>query len=692
MRIKSPALHMTFQIQLAAILCSLVFAALPAFAQTTEPTKPAPRFTAPADITVEAFFRRAQYSQMSISPDGNKLAALRPINGRENLVVIDFQGGKSRVITGFSDADVTDFAWISNDRLYFRSADRHEASGARVLKGAYAIDVDGQYLRNLTYPLERTSERNARQNSIQLQSINLSFRVLSRTFDGSGDVIAEIFGRSQSYADVYRYNTKTGEHKLLTSRTPGNVVRWVLDRDLVPRIAVRLEERKYSASPRESTIWHRANEESPWEMIGYAASKNNQGSIQPLAFDFDNKTLYVSSNVGIDKSAIFKYDIAAQKLGEKLLAHPLIDLNGGLIFSRQKKALVGIRYNANVPVTTWFDDDMARLQSGLDKVLPDSTNDIFTADENNKYVLIYSASDTNPGGYFIFDTEKRKLQEVSKSRDWLPPALMSKRKFITYKTRDGMEIPAWLTIPINSDGKNLPLVVNIHGGPWVRGYGGIQWGRWPEAQFLASRGYAVLEPEPRGSTGFGWKHYTASFKQWGLKMQDDITDGALYLAMEGIADKNRMCLYGGSYGGYAALQGLVKDPELWRCGVAFVAVTDIELKQSVSWSDVARNTDYYQTDFLRWVGDKDLDREQFQKTSPAKNADKINAAVLLAMGQDDQRVPLIHGSSMKAAMDKAGKPIEYVVYSGEAHGFNKDENVIDFYTRVERFLATHLKP
>ncbi len=668
-----------------------------AFAQDAEPAraaKTATQYTTAAEIPVEAFFRREEFSQMAISPAGTRLAAVRPINGRKNLVVIDFKAGKSQALTTFKDLDVIDFEWISDDRLYLRAADQQEASGAIFLKGAFAVDADGSNVRDMTYPLERASAREARRNSIQLQSVNISFRILSRTFDGSGDVIAEIFGRSQNYADVYRFNTRTGEYKLLTVETPGNVISWLLDRDLVPRIAIRLEERQDANSPRQRTIWHRAGEGKAWEMIGQAAARSAQaadGGITPLAFDFDNQTLYVSSNVGLDRRAIFKYDIAEKKLGEKLLQHPFIDLNGGLIFSRKRKALLGIRYDANVPVTTWFDDDLARLQAGLDQALPGRTNTIRVADENNQFVLIHSASDTHPGGFFLFDTEKRRLQEVSKSREWLPPELMAKRTFIRYKARDGLEIPAWVTTPIGSDGKNLPLVVNIHGGPWVRSYSGIQWGRWPEAQFLASRGYAVLEPEPRGSTGFGRKHIAASFKQWGLAMQDDIADGALHLVMEGVVDKSRMCLYGASYGGYATLQGLVKDPELWRCGVAFVAVTDLELQQTVSWSDTARLTDYYETDFKRFVGDKDRDREQFQKTSPAKNVDRIRAPVLLAMGEEDQRVPLVHGTTMRDAMERAGKPLEYVVYPGEAHGFNKDQNVIDFYTRVERFLAKHLK-
>lgn len=672
-----------------AVLTAGLFAA-PTSAQEPARSKAATYATA-AEIPVEAFFRRAQYSRMSISPDGGKLAALSSRNGRENLVVIDLRNSKATAITNFSAADVADFEWVSNDRLYLRSADLSEVSGSPNLKGAYAIDADGNYLRDMLFPLERAAERESRRNSVMLANVNVTFRMLSRTFDGSGDVIAEIFGRNQQYADVYRYNTRTGQNKLLTFESPGNVTRWVLDRDLVPRIAVRREERTDPTKPRESTIWHRASAEHRWEKIGSADGLEQRGSIQPLAFDFDNKTLLVSSSIGRDKRAIFKYDIAKGQLGEQLVQHPLIDLSGGLIFSQSRKALLGIRYSADMPETAWFSEDMAKLQAGIDKALPGRVNVIDVADDAARYILIHSVSPSDPGAYYLYDTEQRKLQEVARSREWLPANLMGERRFLKYKSRDGLEIPAWLTLPRGSDGKNLPLVVHIHGGPWVRSYSGVQWGRAPIAQFLASRGYAVLEPEPRGSTGFGRKHYQSSFKQWGLAMQNDITDGAMHLVSEGIVDKNRMCLFGGSYGGYATLQGLVNEPDLWRCGSAYVAVTDLELLQSVTWSDTARLSDYFDTDFKRLVGDKDRDREQFLKTSPAKNADKIKAPVMLTMGSEDQRVPLIHGTTMRDALEKAGKRVEYVVYNGEAHGFNKAENVTDFYTRLEKFLRENLK-
>jgi len=202
----------------------------------------------------------------------------------------------------------------------------------------------------------------------------------------------------------------------------------------------------------------------------------------------------------------------------------------------------------------------------------------------------------------------------------------------------------------------------------------------------------VLEPEPRGSTGWGDKHYTSSFKQWGQTMQDDITDGALYLVKEGMVDKSRMCVFGGSYGGYASAMALVKDPDVWKCGVPFVAVTDLTSFQKVTYSDISENTDFFQTEFMKMVGDASADRQMFDRYSPARHADRVKAPVLIAMGSDDRRVPQVHGDDFVSALRSAGKKVEYVVYNGEGHGFNKDENVFDFYRRVEKFLAENLKP
>ena len=266
---------------------------------------------------------------------------------------------------------------------------------------------------------------------------------------------------------------------------------------------------------------------------------------------------------------------------------------------------------------------------------------------------------------------------------------MAERRPVHYTARDGLDIPAYLTLPKDSSERKPPLIVNIHGGPWARGF---TWGFETEAQFFANRGYAVLEPEFRGSLGHGWKHYSSSFKQRGLTMQDDITDGVEWLIKEGVVDKNRVCLYAGSYGGYATLWGLIKTPDLYKCGVAFVAVTDINLLFGGDWYDLVgspyRWMDYEAKDI---IGDPKTDAEKFKSVSPLANADKLKAPVLLAYGGRDHRVPIKHGDEFREALDKYGKTYEWVLYSDEAHGFNKDDNRFDFYRRVDAFLKKYLQ-
>lgn len=631
----------------------------------------------PADVTVEEFFKRPQYSQMILSPDGRKLAALTPLKGRDNLVVIDLDKRSSNVITAFETLDAAGIFWVNNKRLCLRVVNGQEVTGEPSYRGMYCINADGEDLRNFTTVGGVGGRR--------------GLSPMSPVFDESGDYIMEMRQRSRRSADVYRFNTLTGRYQLLTSDSPGDVTQWVLDRNLVPRVAVSVPEREDKDKPRVATVWHRASADARWEKLwSYAVGWKDDDRYVPVAFDFDNETLYVATNQGRDKMAVYAYDTKGRKMGNLLLEHPLMDVEGGLLFSRERRKLVGVRLEADKPMVVWTEPQLAQLQRAIDATLPKTHNVVAPARDNEKRVLVYAYSDVDPGTYYLFDSDKKRLEPIVKRRDWIDPNLMAERRFITYKTRDGMEIPAWITIP-KGGGKNLPLVVNIHGGPWGRAYGWTSWGRWPEAQFFASRGYVVLEPEPRGSLGWGRKHYTSSFKQWGLTMQDDITDGALHLVKEGLVDKNRMCLHGGSYGGYATLQGLVKDPDLWKCGSAFVAVTDLGLMQEIVYSDTAILSDYYEADFPHMVGDKNRDKAYFDKVSPARNADKIKAKLLLTMGSNDIRVPLAHGDAMRSAMEKAGKPVEYVVYTGEGHGYNKDENVFDHYRRIEKLFADALR-
>ncbi|HWH41723.1 MAG TPA: S9 family peptidase [Usitatibacter sp.] len=647
----------------------LLCLALPAFAQA--PKKP-------SDIPVESFFRRAEYSQLQLSPNGKLLAALVPIRGRNNLAVIDIESKSRTVITELSNLDVFTFWWVNNGRLCFRVADGQEVTGRIVNRGTFCTDRDGGNVRDFT----RISGLSAAR----------SISPLARTYDESGEMIVQARLRSEDSLDVYRFNTRTGRYEILSEDSPGDVRRWVLDWNNLPRVAVSQPSRQIHGTTR--SVWYRDDASGKWEKIfetGMTGSHGSKGEMTPLAFDGDNATLYVSyRSPDRDRAAIYKYDTKARKLGEVMFQHPLIDLEGGLVFDRSEKRLLGIRYDADVPSVAWIDEDMARVQKSIDAAMPKTVNGIFLAADAPDRALVFAQSDRDPGVYYLFDRKAKRMEELVHTRSWIDPSLMAERRFIRYKARDGMEIPAWITVPQGGQ-KNLPLVVNIHGGPWVRAYSGIEWGRWPDAQFFASRGYAVLEPEPRGSLGFGDKHYASSFRQWGQSMQDDITDGALYLAKEGLVDKSRMCVFGGSYGGYASAMALAKDPDLWACGVPFVAVTDLTTFQKATYSDMSYATDFFQTEFRKMVGDADADKAMFEKYSPARHADAVKAPVLIAMGSDDVRVPQVHGDDYVSALRSAGKKVEYVIYNGEGHGFNKDENVFDFYKRVEKFFAENLK-
>jgi dipeptidyl aminopeptidase/acylaminoacyl peptidase len=265
---------------------------------------------------------------------------------------------------------------------------------------------------------------------------------------------------------------------------------------------------------------------------------------------------------------------------------------------------------------------------------------------------------------------------------------MGMQSVVRYKARDGLEIPALLTLPPGEKASGLPLVVLVHGGPYVRG---THWGWQGDTQFLASRGYAVLEPEFRGSTGYGDKHFRAGWKQWGLAMQDDIADGAKWAIAEGLVDPRRICIAGASYGGYATLMGLANNPELFKCGIDYVGVTDINLLFNGHWlfqDDVSPAAKKYSMPVL--IGDPKADAAQFAATSPIEQAARITQPLLLAYGGADRRVPIIHGKKFLEAVRKTNKDVEWIEYESEGHGWSLPQTRIDFWTRVEKFLDRNI--
>ena len=624
---------------------------------------------------IENFFKLPQYAQMDLSPDGTHIAALAPLLGRQGLVIIDLKNHSATPAAGQSDRDIVAVNWINNKRLLFYTGRLGERDSDQRGGGIFAVDMDGSSLRLISEGSDEQSAEGLRYTARPLE-------ILRRLPGESDDVIAQeiVLNAGSIRPDpgpLYRLNTRTGRKTQIGNGKPetGVAESWVVDRDAVARVFRVI-------SPDEGTrIYYRAGPDAPWQKVG-EFKQNAAGAWRPIAMAEDNRTLYVTSRKDGDKAAIYRFDPETKSLGEPVARHPQVDLRGLI---GDKEGARGVRYNADRVGTAWFDETLAGVQSAVDKALPGAVNTLDWSTDR-KLFLITSRSDVSPGSYYLLDRTTGKMEWLADRRPWIDPKTMSPMQAIRYKARDGLEIPAYLTIPRGSSGKNLPMVVMVHGGPWVDG---DTWQWHPEVQFLASRGYAVLQPNFRGTTRYGWKHFSSSFRQWGLAMQDDVTDGVLWAVEQGIADKNRVCIFGASYGGYAALMGLAKDPDLYKCGIDYVGVADLPLLYTASWSDTFWS-DFAQYSLRTRIGDLDKDIDRIKAVSPVELASRIKAPVLMAYGAADIRVVPEHGTRMRSALERAGAKPEWILATGEGHGFRDLENEKMFYGAMEKFLDRYI--
>jgi len=631
-------------------------------------------------IPIQDFFRRAQISNVTIAPDGKRIAAVRLVNGRKALMTLDLATRKPLIITNFKDADVANIRWINSDRLLFTLIDLQRGKGDQVAGGLFAINFDGSEYRPL---VERSwlTEGNER-----LMPVGTEYH--SRWREGekfTDDIVVSrpsMHAQGKFSSSLFKLNTKTGYATLLTLGAPGDTITWITDWNNVPRVAVTVDGAI-------TKMHYRATADAPWKQVHQFSVDESDKYINPIGFN-SKGTLFVSAYAGQDNAAIYAFNGESGTLSpEPIAAVKGFDLTEGLRFSDEGE-LLGVEFEADRERTYWIDQSLASVQRSIDQAIPNAVNLIRgNLTRPDATFLVASYSDVDPGRYFIFDRSKGKLEQIAQSAPWIDTKRMAHTEFFRYQARDGMTIPATLTLPANAaNAKNLPLVVLHYGGPWVRP---ISWQWDPHVQFLASRGYAVLMPAPRASTGFGWKLFRGGWKQWGLAMQDDVTDGVNDLIKRGIADPKRICLAGASYGGYLTMMGLVKEPNLFRCGINWVGVTDPEFMFSVTW------TDFNEVDAARYsmeamIGDPVKDAAQFNLTSPVKRASEIKQPVLMAYGGLDRRVPVINGEKMKEALEKNGRSVEWVVYNDEAHGWLKEENNVDFWSRVEAFLTKNLAP
>lgn len=601
-------------------------------------------------IPLEDFFRNPVASSAGISPDGNRLVALKPLKGRMNVFIKTVGEPEWIAMTAIDDRDIASVFWKNNDTLLFT-----KDFGGDENFHLFSVNLKNKEVKELTpYPKVRV-------NLIDV------LETISET-----DVLVGMNKRDPTVFDVYRINVVSGAVDLVleNKKTFGS---YIVDNSGQLRIAV-------ASDGVNNTIYYRDNDKSEFKKVKTLNFKEN---LTLQVFDKENKNVYGVSNLGRDTTAVVMVDPKTAKVSKTLFSQKNYDVDG-VNYSRERKELTSATYADSKIQRHFFSPYYKEIYADVQSKIPNRDVSLVSSNRAEDKFVVLSRSDRSLGEYYLYDAKTKKIDLLLKRGPWIKEDQMAEMKPISYKSRDGLTIHGYLTLPVGKDPKNLPVVVNPHGGPWARDY----WAFNPAVQFLANRGYAVLQMNFRGSTGYGKKFWSSSFKQWGLKMQDDKTDGVQWLVKEGIADKDRICIYGGSYGGYAVLAGLAFTPDLYKCGVDYVGVSNIfTLMETVPpyWKPMREK-------FYEMIGHPVKEKALIQKASPLFSADKIKAPLFVAQGAQDPRVKKSESDQIVEALKKRGVDVPYLVKDNEGHGFRNEENRFEFMRQMEAFLAKHIQP
>ena len=635
--------------------------------------------TAAAAPPLASFFTPAELQSATLSPSTRWLATVvQPRGERARLVVSDLHDKEpARIVAKFARLDVTQVRWVDDDWLVFGTHDVVNRDGKSHGPGLMSVQRDGQRLVLL---IKR--EWDTEYGVTGAQPLEANHSLLRIGAPGSGEVIVgeHRLDNTREFTHVLPLAVHVGTRarRTLVQDGPANVDRWIFDVKGRPRAAISIKDDK--------TTLHQVDlGTGKWREIGQF-DRMGKG-YWPEAVDEGNRLL-VSATDAQGFATLSVFDLQTGKpAAEPIASTP--GFSGSIRFRQHPRtgALQSVNVLTDARAVYWLDPRMKAIQDRVDAKLPGRINLLNCGDcEDPANVVIFSYADRSPGEYLLYQPAANRWQRLGSQRPDVDPARMASVGFHRIQARDGEDLPLWVTRGAGTEGEPQPAVVLVHGGPWDRG---SEWAWSAEAQFLASRGYVVIEPEFRGSTGYGDRHYRAGWKQWGQAMQDDVTDALRFAVKSGWVDPRRVCIAGASYGGYATLMGLAKDPDQYRCGVAWVGVSDPSLMFSIFWSDIQRDSKQHRLPQL--IGDPVKDATMLADHSPLKQAARIKAPVLLAYGRKDRRVPIDHGELMRDALAKAGQAPEWIVYDDEGHGWQRPETRIDFWTRVEAFLARHLQ-
>lgn len=628
----------------------------------------------PPQIPVTTFFRNPDVSQPILSPDGQTYAMIMSQGDLQLIVTRAVAGDQSVPVAKVVDPGMrlSWLGWANADRILISGQFRDpEAIGMRArATRLFGVDRDG---KNFGLLGRKWPTFGAGNWPVQFQDL-----IIHWTPADPKSVLVAFRPPVEEHPQVMRMDVDTGALKRVQAAVNG-IREWYADREGRIRAGVASDGDRYQ-------IWARSGPDEPLREI---VDEHIFGATGPVfaGFHSDPRLIYVMAP-DEGRQALFEFDLVARTLGKRVFAHPSVDVDSLVYDAGAGGKVVGVRYTMDRPEIHFFDEaaeaERKALRAALQREFPTPVfHEQVSASADGVRQILEVSSEVQPPVYFLYDRGARRLVRILKQRPGIDPGQMAPTQRVEFRARDGRALTGYLTLPKGVEPKRLPAIALVHGGPWARDV--IAWD--PEVQLLANRGFAVLQINFRGSTGLGREHLEAGYREWGQKIQDDITDGVRWAIEQGFFDPDRIGIMGSSFGGYSTLVGLVKTPELFRAGAAYASVTDIELMidddRWYQWGAAWQQT---------MVGGERGDKARLRESSPLRRAAEIRAPVLLGHGEDDQRVHVRQSRRMAEALREAGKQVEYLEFPREVHGFLLEANRIRWYERVASFFEENLAP
>ncbi|AHX12401.1 prolyl oligopeptidase [Dyella jiangningensis] len=622
--------------------------------------------------------RHVQYDKVKISPDGHYLAATTVVNGKPMLALVDLVKQKGNMVRPREGNQVVDLWWANDHRVLYTEGTKVAGWDRPFSTGEiFAINGDGSGSELLfgyraggpvkaTHIQQREPERATGEiiDTLRNDEDHVLIGVTPWNSGADGD-----------FTKVYMMDIRDGsKHPIATA--PVRNAAFVTDNKGVVRFAFGWDSRAHLQ------VFYRDGDGKPWTLLFQGTDEKDVPL--PYTFSRDDTHVYMSCTIPGAASALCQWDVATQAMLEKPVWSSAVAGLDGLVYSLDGLDVVGVNSMPAMPTTEAIvaGSDTMNAIVGMSKQFPGESVRIVSSTDDGSKAVALASSDMDPGTFYLWDAATGNASVLLQRAPWIKPDLMASMEAVEFKARDGLTLHGYLSTPPGKEkSKHQPLVVFVHGGPFgVRD----EWTYDPYVQALATHGYAVLQVNYRGSSGYGHAFVKAGYGEWGGKMQDDLTDATHWAIQQGITDAGHICIFGGSYGGYAALEGAVKEPDLYRCAIGYVGVYDLSLmysKGDISDQIAGKS-------FLRYSLGSDA--ATLAARSPVNQLDSLKANVMLIVGGQDTRVPPQHGENLHAALQKRGIAHEWLYKSDEGHGFYDEKNQAELFERVTQFLDRNL--